>query len=241
MVKINWVRTSIACRTVPLRPKPQSVSKKAAPSVPPLGPPLLPKSTTRQGTCATSATRCPIAQPICKTERPPPAQTTQDHFAACHFAKPNPIPLAQAERVAPPLSCPPPVASAASTIAKSAGPRARLARSKKVAASTRRERENGVAIVWSGRPLHRKPTTRKAFSTGSRKTFRHPPVTHLSDSSRHWALFVDTKDASRRYENALLGSQPGEFYVVNAFGQHKIKVITAPIAREDRVAISAKG
>lgn len=139
MVKINWVRTSIACRTVPLRPKPQSVSKKAAPSVPPLGPPLLPKSTTRQGTCATSATRCPIAQPICKTERPPPAQTTQDHFAACHFAKPNPIPLAQAERVAPPLSCPPPVASAASTIAKSAGPRARLARSKKVAASTRRK------------------------------------------------------------------------------------------------------
>jgi oligopeptide/dipeptide ABC transporter ATP-binding protein len=44
-------------------------------------------------------TRCPIAQAICKTERPPLAQTTQDHFAACHFAKPNPIPLGDQQAV----------------------------------------------------------------------------------------------------------------------------------------------
>ncbi|MCV3238500.1 ABC transporter ATP-binding protein [Mesorhizobium sp. ZC-5] len=38
-------------------------------------------------------TRCPIAQPVCKIERPPLAETTQGHFAACHFAAPNPIPV----------------------------------------------------------------------------------------------------------------------------------------------------
>jgi peptide/nickel transport system ATP-binding protein/oligopeptide transport system ATP-binding protein len=37
-------------------------------------------------------TRCPIAQAICKTERPPLAETAGGHFAACHFARPNPIP-----------------------------------------------------------------------------------------------------------------------------------------------------
>ncbi|MFS8114404.1 dipeptide ABC transporter ATP-binding protein [Rhizobium jaguaris] len=39
-------------------------------------------------------TRCPIAEAICKTQRPPLAQTVLGHFAACHFAKPNPIPVA---------------------------------------------------------------------------------------------------------------------------------------------------
>ncbi len=38
-------------------------------------------------------TRCPIAQPVCKVERPPLAETGPGHFAACHFAMPNPIPL----------------------------------------------------------------------------------------------------------------------------------------------------
>jgi peptide/nickel transport system ATP-binding protein/oligopeptide transport system ATP-binding protein len=37
-------------------------------------------------------TRCPIAQPICRTDRPPLAETAEGHFAACHFAKPYPIP-----------------------------------------------------------------------------------------------------------------------------------------------------
>jgi len=37
-------------------------------------------------------TRCPIASPICRSERPPLAETTPGHYAACHFAKPNPIP-----------------------------------------------------------------------------------------------------------------------------------------------------
>jgi peptide/nickel transport system ATP-binding protein/oligopeptide transport system ATP-binding protein len=37
-------------------------------------------------------TRCPIAQAICKVERPVLAETASGHLAACHFAKPNPIP-----------------------------------------------------------------------------------------------------------------------------------------------------
>ncbi|WP_262268875.1 ABC transporter ATP-binding protein [Microvirga yunnanensis] len=37
-------------------------------------------------------TRCPIASSICRSERPPLAETTPGHYAACHFAKPNPIP-----------------------------------------------------------------------------------------------------------------------------------------------------
>ncbi len=38
-------------------------------------------------------TRCPIAQPICRAERPPLLETASGHLAACHFAKPHPIPL----------------------------------------------------------------------------------------------------------------------------------------------------
>jgi peptide/nickel transport system ATP-binding protein/oligopeptide transport system ATP-binding protein len=38
-------------------------------------------------------TRCPIAEDICRTMRPPLAETVPGHFAACHFAKPNPIPV----------------------------------------------------------------------------------------------------------------------------------------------------
>uniref|UniRef100_UPI0035E45EC7 ABC transporter ATP-binding protein n=1 Tax=Rhizobium populisoli TaxID=2859785 RepID=UPI0035E45EC7 len=39
-------------------------------------------------------TRCPIAQDICRVERPKLAETEQEHLAACHFAKPMPIPVA---------------------------------------------------------------------------------------------------------------------------------------------------
>jgi peptide/nickel transport system ATP-binding protein/oligopeptide transport system ATP-binding protein len=38
-------------------------------------------------------TRCPIAEDICRRERPPLAETLPGHAAACHFAAPNPIPL----------------------------------------------------------------------------------------------------------------------------------------------------
>ncbi len=38
-------------------------------------------------------TRCPIAQDICKRERPPLANVGEGQMAACHFAAPNPIPL----------------------------------------------------------------------------------------------------------------------------------------------------
>jgi peptide/nickel transport system ATP-binding protein/oligopeptide transport system ATP-binding protein len=38
-------------------------------------------------------TRCPIAQDICRRERPPLAEVFAGHQAACHFAKPNPIPV----------------------------------------------------------------------------------------------------------------------------------------------------
>jgi oligopeptide/dipeptide ABC transporter ATP-binding protein len=38
-------------------------------------------------------TRCPIAQSICKVERPPLAMVAPGQFAACHLAKPNPIPV----------------------------------------------------------------------------------------------------------------------------------------------------
>jgi len=38
-------------------------------------------------------TRCPIAQDICRVERPKLAETAQGHLAACHFAKPLPIPV----------------------------------------------------------------------------------------------------------------------------------------------------
>ena len=38
-------------------------------------------------------TRCPIAQEVCRRDRPPLAEVTPGQFAACHFAKPNPIPI----------------------------------------------------------------------------------------------------------------------------------------------------
>ncbi|TCL63698.1 peptide/nickel transport system ATP-binding protein/oligopeptide transport system ATP-binding protein [Rhizobium sp. BK251] len=36
-------------------------------------------------------TRCPIAQDICKAERPPLRAVAASQFASCHFAKPKPI------------------------------------------------------------------------------------------------------------------------------------------------------
>jgi oligopeptide/dipeptide ABC transporter ATP-binding protein len=42
-------------------------------------------------------TRCPIAQPICRTERPPLAEMGAGHVAACHFATPYPIPIPEHE------------------------------------------------------------------------------------------------------------------------------------------------
>ncbi len=36
-------------------------------------------------------TRCPIAQDVCLRERPPLNEVAPGQFAACHFAKPNPI------------------------------------------------------------------------------------------------------------------------------------------------------
>ncbi|TSD85504.1 dipeptide ABC transporter ATP-binding protein [Mycobacterium sp. KBS0706] len=38
-------------------------------------------------------TRCPLAQEICARERPALAPVGDGHFAACHFAKANPIPI----------------------------------------------------------------------------------------------------------------------------------------------------
>ncbi len=38
-------------------------------------------------------TRCPIAQDICRRERPPLATVAPGQRAACHFAAPNPIPV----------------------------------------------------------------------------------------------------------------------------------------------------
>src|SRR4051794_33659427 len=38
-------------------------------------------------------TRCPIAQDICRREAPPLASVGAGHVAACHFAKPFPIPV----------------------------------------------------------------------------------------------------------------------------------------------------
>ena len=36
-------------------------------------------------------TRCPIAQDVCRRDRPPLSEVTLGQFAACHFAAPNPI------------------------------------------------------------------------------------------------------------------------------------------------------
>jgi oligopeptide/dipeptide ABC transporter ATP-binding protein len=38
-------------------------------------------------------TRCPIAQEVCRRDRPPLGEVSPGQFAACHFAKPNPIPV----------------------------------------------------------------------------------------------------------------------------------------------------
>ena len=38
-------------------------------------------------------TRCPLAQEVCARERPALAPVDGGHLAACHFAKPNPIPV----------------------------------------------------------------------------------------------------------------------------------------------------
>ncbi len=46
-------------------------------------------------------TRCPIAQEVCRRERPPLAAVGRGQLAACHFAAPNPI-----ERAASPLAEP---------------------------------------------------------------------------------------------------------------------------------------
>ncbi|MDP8920206.1 MAG: ABC transporter ATP-binding protein [Pseudomonadota bacterium] len=42
-------------------------------------------------------TRCPLAQPICAEERPPIREVAPGQGAACHFARPNPIPVAAPE------------------------------------------------------------------------------------------------------------------------------------------------
>ena len=39
-------------------------------------------------------TRCPIAQAVCSVERPPLREVAPGQLAACHFARPNPIPVA---------------------------------------------------------------------------------------------------------------------------------------------------
>jgi len=39
-------------------------------------------------------TRCPLAQDVCSRERPPLRQVADGQLAACHFAAPNPIPVA---------------------------------------------------------------------------------------------------------------------------------------------------
>jgi peptide/nickel transport system ATP-binding protein/oligopeptide transport system ATP-binding protein len=37
-------------------------------------------------------TRCPIAQAVCAATVPPAIAVGDGHTAACHFARPNPIP-----------------------------------------------------------------------------------------------------------------------------------------------------
>jgi oligopeptide/dipeptide ABC transporter ATP-binding protein len=37
--------------------------------------------------------RCPIAQPMCRDKAPEMRHVGNEHAVACHFAKPNPIPL----------------------------------------------------------------------------------------------------------------------------------------------------
>jgi peptide/nickel transport system ATP-binding protein/oligopeptide transport system ATP-binding protein len=47
-------------------------------------------------TGCTFHTRCPIAQPQCRVEAPPLRVMAGDHRAACHFARPHPIPVPSA-------------------------------------------------------------------------------------------------------------------------------------------------
>ncbi|MCH4547383.1 dipeptide ABC transporter ATP-binding protein [Rhizobium changzhiense] len=50
-------------------------------------------SPTRIPTGCSFHTRCPIAQDICKVERPPLREVAAAQFASCHFARPKPIPV----------------------------------------------------------------------------------------------------------------------------------------------------
>jgi peptide/nickel transport system ATP-binding protein/oligopeptide transport system ATP-binding protein len=45
-------------------------------------------------------TRCPIAQDICRHERPPLREVAPGQRAACHFAAPNPIPVREGREAA---------------------------------------------------------------------------------------------------------------------------------------------
>ena len=42
-------------------------------------------------------TRCPLVQEVCRRERPAAARGRARAGAACHFARPNPIPIIAAE------------------------------------------------------------------------------------------------------------------------------------------------
>jgi peptide/nickel transport system ATP-binding protein/oligopeptide transport system ATP-binding protein len=50
-------------------------------------------SPTRVPTGCSFHTRCPLAQDLCRIERPALREVAQGQSAACHFAKPNPIPV----------------------------------------------------------------------------------------------------------------------------------------------------
>jgi len=52
----------------------------------------VPSPTNMPSGCA-FRTRCPLAKDICSAERPPLREVAPAQWAACHFAKPNPIPL----------------------------------------------------------------------------------------------------------------------------------------------------
>jgi peptide/nickel transport system ATP-binding protein/oligopeptide transport system ATP-binding protein len=50
-------------------------------------------SPTRLPSGCTFHTRCPLAQPICSTQRPDLREVAPGQAVACHFAAPNPIPV----------------------------------------------------------------------------------------------------------------------------------------------------
>ncbi|MCP8940845.1 dipeptide ABC transporter ATP-binding protein [Alsobacter sp. SYSU M60028] len=52
----------------------------------------VPSPTNMPSGCAFSS-RCPLAQDICRQERPPLRDELPGHQVACHFARPNPIPV----------------------------------------------------------------------------------------------------------------------------------------------------